>query len=368
MFLEGLGFALAALHFGMPLTYFACMKNYTKKPWNIAVDEKHTPKISVIVPTFREEEFINEKLGDLYAQDYDKNLLEVIVVDDFSDDQTSHLAEQWISDHHDFNVKLIQRTVHQGKLSCLNEAINEINPLTDLIVLTDADAFWDRNALSRAGRYFADAKVGSVTCCIVYVGPKVSRVENEYRNYYNILRVAESKRQATPIQNGPLLAIRARILKHPGFPNYRGSDDSVFGSFVAFMGYRAIQADDVFVREPTRGSNFRRKVRRANRLVQNFLKTKRYARSVNAYVKSSFDDVWRVEWWLHIVNPWFLVASVGLLMVSAVFYGSTLAVLALFGGLLLLVQGAYRMWIGQQLYLIVARLWGLRTKDVTWKR
>jgi len=367
MFLDGLGLTLAAIHFGTPLTYYAYMRKYTKKPWNIELDQKHAPRISVILPTFREEEFINEKLDDLYAQDYDKNLLRVILVDDLSDDRTSDLAEQWISDHTNFDVKLIQQTVHQGKLSCLNAALKEISPLTELVVLTDADAFWNHDALNQASKYFADPKVGCVTCCIAYIGNKVS-LENEYRNYYNILRVAESKRQATPIQNGPLLAIATKILKHPGFPNYRGSDDSVFGSFVAFMGYRAIQADDVFVREPARGSNFRRKVRRANRLVQNFLKTKRYARSMNVYVKSSFEDVWKVEWWLHIVNPWFLVASVVVLMISAVFYGSTLGLVALFAGLLLVVRKSYRMWIGQQLYLIVARLWGLRTKDVTWKR
>jgi hypothetical protein len=192
--------------------------------------------------------------------------------------------------------------------------------------------------------------------------------ENEYRRYYNVLRVAESKKFATPVHNGPLLAIRTKLLQQTGLPSYPGSDDSGFGSFVAFMGYRAIQADDVLVEEPVRGSQFRRKIRRAQCLLLNFLETKRYAKSLGVYVKSPFDKIWKTEWWLHVVNPWLLAVSILLLMTSFVLYGSVTALVLVGIGLALLTLKAYRTWVLQQVYLIVAAVRNLWTKETMWDK
>src|SRR5208337_2416794 len=143
---------------------------------------------------------------------------------------------------------------------------------------------------------------------------------------FNTVRVAESKIHSTPVHNGPLLAIRTEFLRKIGFPNFPGSDDSAFGSLVAFAGYRAIQIDTATVHEYVRGNRLRRKIRRAACVLLNFRHTKKYAKKTNVYVRSRFETVWRMEWWLHVVNPWILFAGIILLTFEIVISGSPLEI------------------------------------------
>jgi len=55
LILDAAALALAAIHFGVPLTYYLYMKKkYLHKPWNIKTDPNYRPKVSIIVPTFNE--------------------------------------------------------------------------------------------------------------------------------------------------------------------------------------------------------------------------------------------------------------------------------------------------------------------------
>ena len=237
---------------------------------------------------------------------------------------------------------------------------------SDIVVLTDADAFWEPSALSKAVAYFADPSVGAVTASIFYSDSRTR--ENVYRSYYNKIRVCESKIHSTPVHNGPFLAIRAELIRKYGLPEFPGSDDSSFGSYIAFLGYRAVQVDDVVVKEPVRDDQFRRKVRRAQHLLLSFLKTKHYAKKLRVYKPNkTFEKIWLVEWWLHVVNPWLLAASAILLLTSAL-QGSLAAATLMGIGLALLPIKTYRTWLLQQLYLIAAALRNVKTKEIAWSK
>lgn len=366
--LEFLALVLAGLHFGVPLAYYWYARaKWLSKLWNIKIDENYRPKVTIILPTYNELEFIEKKLDDLYAQDYPKNLMETVIVDSGSDDGTVDIAEKWAKKHSDFEMKIVWESVRKGKLHALNTALKHVDSATEVIVFTDADAFWDEMTLSKAVRYFSNPKVGAVTSNISYIGFNVALNENEYRDYYNVLRIAESKAFATPIHNGPFLAIKARLLKEVGLPDFPGSDDSSFGSFIAFMGYRAIQVDDIWVMEPLRGSQFRRKVRRAGTLLSNFFETKSYAKKLGVYTKSPFEKIWRVEWWLHVVNPWLLVGCLAFLLMSII-QGSIVALALLLTGVASLALKVYRMWILQQVYILLAAIKNLWTKEIMWSK
>jgi len=294
--------------------------------------------------------------------------MEVLVVDS-SSDGTADIVEEWCRSKGDMNLRLVREKERRGKLHALNTALKHIHSASDVVVFTDADCFWEEGALSKVVSYFADSEIGSVTGGIFYTGSEIELGEDMYRDYYNVLRIAESKRHSTPVHNGPLLAIRGEILRKVGLPNYPGSDDSAFGSFIAFMGYRAIQVDDAIVREPIRGNQFRRKIRRAQHLLLNFLRIKRYAKKMGLYTRSwSFEKIWKMEWWLHVANPWLLVSSVALLVVSVVLHGSIIALALLGTGSLLLALKMYRIWMLQQVYLVVAALRNLWIKEEMWSR
>jgi len=365
--LELLAIILAGIHFGIPLIYYSYAKvKWLRKPWNIKIDEHYKPRITVVVPTYNEAKFIREKLDNLCAQNYPRDLIEVLVVDSASEDGTTELIKKWISEHGNINLELIEESQRKGKLPAILKSLDRISAKSDIVVFTDADAFWEPSALNKAAKYFADPSIGAVTASIIYSSKEV--FENVYRNYYNTIRVAESKVFATPVHNGPFLAIRTELLRKYGLPIFPGSDDSSFGSYVALLGFRAIQIDDVIVREPIRGSQFRRKVRRAQHLLLSFLKTKRYAKKLKVYrhVKS-FEKIWRMEWWLHIVNPWLLVASAILLAISTL-HASFMAITLLGSGIMSLLLRPYRTWILQQLYLVIASIRNLWTKEVAWSK
>lgn len=362
-----LALILVLAHFSFPLAYYHYLKKkWLNKPWDVRRDPRYKPRVSIIVPTYNEVEFIRKKLNDIYVQDYPRGLIEVIIADSGSEDGTLEAVKEWMLDHTDLNLKLMVDPGRKGKLYALLKALNYISPDSEIVVFTDADAFWEPSALSKMVSYFVDPNVGSVTACIYYTDVDIH--EEAYRNYYNVVRVAESKIYATPVHNGPFLAIRADLLMKHGLPDFPGSDDSSFGSFIAFIGYRAIQVDDIVVKEPIRGSQVRRRIRRAYHLIINFMTTKKYAKRRGVYkYNSAFERIWRIEWWLHIVNPWLLLISVTLLVLSAV-SGSLIALALIGAGSALLVLNIYRVWILQQVYLIVAMLRSSWTKEVMWRR
>jgi cellulose synthase/poly-beta-1,6-N-acetylglucosamine synthase-like glycosyltransferase len=246
------------------------------------------------------------------------------------------------------------------------ESLKYVSSESSIVVFTDADAFWESETLNKATKYFADPSVGAVTLSITYSDSKT--FENIYRNFYNIIRIAESKFYATPVHNGPFLAIRTEFLRKFGLPTFAGSDDSSFGSYIALLGFRAIQVDDVAMKEPIRRSQFRRKVRRAQHLLLNFLKTKQYAKKLGVYrYTKPFEKIWRVEWWLHVINPWLLVVCASLLIMGT--FSASLMTLTLLGiGLMLLMLRVYRTWVLQQLYLIIAAVRNLWTREITWSK
>ena len=115
-------------------------------------------------------------------------------------------------------------------------------------VITEADCRWpQRDALRRAVSWLADPAVGAVTCLKKPAADGPAGVEAGYRDRYNILRLAESRRWATPIFHGELAAYKTELLrKIGGFPLDIGADDSHTAAKIAAMGYRAVAAEDLW--------------------------------------------------------------------------------------------------------------------------
>jgi len=360
--LETIALILAAIHFSIPLAYYCYAKTeWLPRAWNIKFSNRYRPKVTIIVPTHNEADIIEKRLENIYRLDYPKEKIEVIVADDGSSDGTPDIVEKWAKQHCDLKVKVIKESLWGGKLRAVIKALKQVN--SEIIVLTDADAFWSSDSLKNSVKYFADPCVGAVTACIKYAG---ETIENCYRSYFNIIRVAESKFHSTPIHNGPFMAIRAEIIREIGLPIFPGSDDSHFGSYIAFAGYRAVQADDIIVEEVVRGT-FKRKIRRALRLLINFKRTKNYVKNKGVYVKTSFEKIWKIEQYLHLVNPWILMMSISMLLVAAL-SGSLISLISMTLGILLLLIKIYRIWILQQLYLVLAAIKSLWTREVMWSK
>jgi len=353
---------LAGIHFGVPLTYYwYAKKKWLKKPWNIKTDENYKPRVTIIVPTYNEAKFIQTKLDNLYAQDYPKDLIEVIVVDSASDDGTTELVTEWKTKHRDTNLRLIREEERKGKAVALNHALKHTRG--KIVIIADVDATWPNNAISEIVKWFADPAVGAVSCLKKPVGSKT--IEKNYRQYYNTLRIAESKAHSTPIFHGELAAFRKELLeKIGGFPTDIGADDSHTATRIALMGYRTIVPEGIVCFEyiPRKGYHMWR-IRRAQHLLQHFTKVIKE----NKRTLKTFKMILRVEIYLHLINPWLLVVTIALLLASAL-QGSLTALALLLLGLVLLLCRPFRTWIATQLYLAVASLRNPISRELIWEK
>ena len=365
MLIELLALTLASIHFGTPLLYYYHLKRrYLNKPWNIKTDENYKPKVTIIVPTYNEAKLIEKKLDNIYEQEYPRDKLEVIVIDSASTDGTPELVKKWIEKHADLNLKLIVENERKGKAFALNNALRHATG--EIVIMTDVDSLWPSNALSKTLKWFADQTTGAVSCLKKPIGPKVKEVEENYRHYYNVLRVAESKAFSTPIFHGELAAFRRNLLeKIGGFPTDIGADDSYTATKIALMGYRAIIPEDIWVEElvPNEGY-FWWRVRRAQHLIQHFTKCIRELR----LALGKFRKILATETFLHVINPYLLLVPAILLIVSVVLARSLIALALLVLGTVLLAIKHYRTWITQNLYLIVASVRNLWTKEIIWSK
>lgn len=362
-----LAFTFLFLHITVPILYYYYLKTYWYPAnWNISIKNNFYPKILIILPTFNEADYIYKKLDNIRNQDYPKTNIKIIVIDSGSTDGTSDLVKKWMRNNKDINIILIKENKRRGKLKAVLTVLsNKLVKDSDIVVLTDADAFWDSKALLNLAKYFSDPTVAVVTGSIAYIN---DNSENIYRNFYNIVRVSESKIHSTPIHNGPLQAFKREIIEKIGLPTFAGADDSSFASYIAFAGFRAIQVDDVFVYEVQRGNPHQRKIRRAQHVILNFLLTKKYAKKKKIYKRTNFEIIWRIEWFLTIINPWFLLIS-SCLMAYLAFTSNVVAIFTLIlGALSLIFFNLFKMWVFQQIYLLFGFIKNFFTRSEIWEK
>jgi cellulose synthase/poly-beta-1,6-N-acetylglucosamine synthase-like glycosyltransferase len=355
--------ALALIHFATPLAYYTYLKTtWLNKPWNINRDPYYKPKVTVIVPTYNEAKFIEKKLEDIARQNYPKELLEIIVIDSASTDATPQIAKNW-AHKTSLNVMVLEEPQRRGKAHALNTALK--HSTGEIILITDADATWaTQDTLQITVTWLADPKVGAVTCLKKPANKGAAGVEEGYRNYYNTLRIAESKMWATPIFHGELAAFRRNLLQAiGGFPTDLGADDSHTATLIALKGYRVIAPEDLWSIEAVPKEYHKWRIRRAQHLIQHFTRSLRLLRQA----PKPFRKVLLIEAWLHLANPWLLVLAAFLLLATAL-SGSLLALALLALGALLLAYKPYRTWVTMQLYLMAAAVRNLKTKDIAWEK
>jgi len=365
--LDFLALGLAAVHFGAPLAYYLYLrKRWLPKPWDLQRDPGYAPRVAVVVPTYNEAELIEGKLDNVYGQDYPRDRLEIIVVDSASMDGTPEKVRRWAERHPDVRLILVEESVRRGKAYALNEALKHVSQDAEVVVITDADSLWpSRRALAEAVKWFADPSVGAVSCVKLPESPGAAGVEEGYRGFYNVVRVAESKAWTTPVFHGELAAFRKDLLDRVGgFPTDIGADDSHTATKIALLGFRSITPEDVICVEAVPGRGYHTwRIRRAQHLIQHFAKTLRGG----AKTPNRFRSILYAEIFLHIANPWILLAAAALLAASAAM-GSIFAAALLALGAALLPFKPYRTWIATQIYLLAASVRNLWTKDLAWEK
>lgn len=117
--------------------------------------------LTIIVPAFNEQETIQDTIKAIYNTSY-KNLLQVIVVNDGSKDNTGKLARVL---QKEYKTLVVLDKPNSGKANSINYALKYVQ--SELVGIIDADSFPHKDAFSRLVGYFDNSKVGAVTAACV---------------------------------------------------------------------------------------------------------------------------------------------------------------------------------------------------------
>ncbi len=139
------------------LIYFQNRKNIFDYP---KIKKKYS--ISFIVPAFNEEKTIAETIEHIFNTGY-KNILEIILVNDCSSDDTLKIAKGLTKKYK--KLKILDNKKNLGKASSLNRALKIAKG--ELVAVVDADSYPVRDSIDKMIGFFDDEKVGAVTCPVI---------------------------------------------------------------------------------------------------------------------------------------------------------------------------------------------------------
>ncbi|MDD4601133.1 hypothetical protein SDC9_09151 [bioreactor metagenome] len=188
----------------------------------VPIDNNFTPGVTIVIPCFNEEKWIQRTILGCINQDYPTDKLEVIVVDDCSNDQSFTKTKEIIEElkaqgkRYDIENRLhyIRQETNAGKREAL--AKGALMAQHELIVFVDSDSFLDPFAIRNVVQPFKDAKMGGVSgrtdVANTYTNALTKMQAVRYYIAFRIMKAAESYFDAVTCLSGPLSCYRKDLV------------------------------------------------------------------------------------------------------------------------------------------------------------
>lgn len=201
-----------------------------------------TPSVSIVLSVYNEEYIISEKIKNILSLDYPKELLETVIISDACTDRTDEIIKSFKCD----KIKFLVQEKRGGKTTAINRGVSVANG--DIILFTDANSMFDRDAIKELVKHFAVSNIGLVSGRSIYLDSNNSEEEvgGVYRKYEEMLKRDESRLYSIVGADGAIYAMRRNLFEplRPEFIN-----DFVHTIQVVHKGYRAITEPEAKCRE-----------------------------------------------------------------------------------------------------------------------
>jgi len=210
------------------------------------------PSVSIVVAAYREEAVIAEKVANMRALDYPADRVELIVACDGSPDATPQRAREAGAD-------VVLELPRGGKIRAQDAAVRRARGA--VVAFSDANAFWEPDALRKLVAPLTDSRVGYVCGNVSFVNDGGTNQEGVYWRYEMGLRARESRLASVTGGNGAIYATRREAYIEV---------DPIMGHDLSFpfnmvkRGWRALYAPDARASEkmvPSIEGEFARKRR-----------------------------------------------------------------------------------------------------------
>ncbi|AMR30922.1 glycosyl transferase [Mucilaginibacter sp. PAMC 26640] len=187
----------------------------------------HTTKVTILIAARDEEQRIRYTIEDIIAQDYPRHLVEVIIVDDHSSDNTADIIRSYAAD----GIKLMQLQADKPLNSYKKKAIAEAIALStgELMVATDADCRMGTKWLSSVVAYYETHHPVMISSPVTYFEERslFERLQTLEFSYLIGIGAAFIGNGRASTCNGANLAYRKDIFYEVG--GFKGIDDLASG-------------------------------------------------------------------------------------------------------------------------------------------
>jgi hyaluronan synthase len=130
---------------------------------SVEFDPSYEPTVTFVVPAKNEEDNIAETIRCFARTEYPKEKMEVIAVNDGSDDNT--LSEMLtVRDEMlaaGIPMQVVDHEVNKGKRECMAEGVKRAR--NEIIIFVDSDSFVRPDCVKHLVKYFRDERVGAVS-------------------------------------------------------------------------------------------------------------------------------------------------------------------------------------------------------------
>jgi cellulose synthase/poly-beta-1,6-N-acetylglucosamine synthase-like glycosyltransferase len=162
----------------------------------------------LLIAALNEEKWIADRVLNALHQNYPAGRLRVVVASDGSTDRTCQIVRD-LADRYPGRVVLLDFPVRRGKATVLNSALPQLT--TEIVVLSDANTFFERSAVRNLVRWFRNPEVAAVCGRLNLVDAATGRnADGLYWRYENFLKEREALLGALLGANGAVYAIRRR--------------------------------------------------------------------------------------------------------------------------------------------------------------
>ena len=234
-------------------------------------DDSYEPTVTIMTVAHNEEKVIGEKLLNLLDTEYPADKLKFLIASDFSTDRTDEIVEKFIADHPERDIRLHRSVNHLGKTNAQNETQELCD--TEILVMTDANAMFEPNAVRELVSYFSEPSVAYVSGQLRYMNTEGNKTANSEGFYWKLelkCRDTESRFGTITAGNGAIYAVRNKDYRKIS-PN--DCHDSRFPVLYALEKKRAVYNPGAIAYEKAGEVNedeFKRKVR-MNRILLRFI-------------------------------------------------------------------------------------------------
>jgi cellulose synthase/poly-beta-1,6-N-acetylglucosamine synthase-like glycosyltransferase len=129
-----------------------------RKDNSICFEKNELPTVCLIMSVYNEEKVIREKLNSIVQSDYPRQKLTVLIGSDGSSDQTNSILTAF-SKEYSF-IKPFFATQRKGKPAMINYLVKLSEE--EILILTDANVFFNKNTLSGLVKHFKNDSIGTV--------------------------------------------------------------------------------------------------------------------------------------------------------------------------------------------------------------